>query len=89
MLTHLRLKHGLLWRGKYPPIPWVHLRRLLVVLAALVLASSLDYYIERAQFAERAAGLFEARAQALSNCEKGATGYYYPDGRAYQCGGKL
>lgn len=85
----LRLRHGLNWRSKYPPVPWVQMRRLLLVLGMFALASSLDYYIERAYWAERAADIYAAQARVLHDCERGAIGYHYQDGRTYQCGGKL
>ncbi len=88
-LMHLRLKHGLHWRGKYPPVPWRHVINLTAVIALYALASSLDYYLGAAQAATQAAQVFEAQARVLRDCERGATGYYYPDGRTFQCGAKL
>lgn len=88
-MQKLRLQYGLRWRTSYPPIPWVPLAWLTVLLGLFALASSLDYNIRRAQMAELAAEVYAAKAQVLSDCEHGAIGYHYQDGRAYECGKPL
>ena len=40
---------------------------------------------ERVQIMEQVADIYEAKVSALEACERGAKGYYYPDGRLYEC----
>lgn len=84
-----RLNYGLRWRTARPELPWKHLSAVALLVLLCVLAGSLDYAIARAEHAERAAELYEAKARVLHDCERGATGYYYPDGRTYECSKRL
>ena len=89
MTNHMRLRWGLYWRTKYPPIPLKQIVLLFLLIALMTLASSLDYAIQRAEAAERAADIFGAQAKVLHDCERGASGYYYNDGRAFECSKRL
>lgn len=64
MLAHLRLKHDLRWRGKYPPIARP-LFALFVLGLLLLLTGSLDYYYAKAAELE---ALSETRGLRLSTC---------------------
>lgn len=93
-LNTLRLRHGLRWRGTRPGL--AELRRLahgILAVAILLLmygfTDALAEATDRAIAAEQAADIGLAHAKAMQACEAGASGYYYSDGRAFQCGGKL
>ena len=92
--TRIRLRHGMFWRGRYPG--WAELRRWIgglfaacALIAVLGMVEQIEAATERAIHAEKAAEIYGAKAKVLKDCERGAVGYYYADGRAYQCGGKL
>jgi hypothetical protein len=96
ILNRYRLAAGLHWPAARVPVPWSRIARDLLVVGALVLVYGLVDAIDnlaeraveieqRAAMAERAAEIYGARAAVLRDCEKGATGYYYPaDGRTYE-----
>lgn len=65
------------------------LRNIALVVALVLLygvVGAIDYQIEQRELAERALEFEGARAQVLRDCERGAVGYYYADGRAFECG---
>ena len=85
-----RLKRGLFWRGRIPG--WEEAKRFFsgilagfVVLLVMGLANEIDTMTDRAIAAERAAEIYGAHAKVMRDCESGATGYHYPDGRIFEC----
>lgn len=89
LLTRARLARGLHWKGKYPPIPWRQLALITAILLIYGLVDKIDQLVEENLVLSQALEIEGARAQVLRDCERGAVGYYYPDGRAYECSKKL
>lgn len=89
MIQTVRFKYGLRWRTARPELPWKPLSAVGLLTLLFTLAGSLDYAVQRAEFAERAAEIYEAQARVLHDCERGAIGYHYPDGRTYECSKRL
>lgn len=88
-MTFLRFRYGLRWEKSRPPLLAPHLFAVLLLLLLFVMAGSLDYAIAKAEMLERVANTYEANARVLRDCERGATGYYYPDGRVFECSKRL
>ena len=84
-LSHFRLAHGLFWRGNTPPIPWAFLFKTAAFVAVSVLAVVATELNAKLDVMERVTEIYEAKVTAMTNCEKGAQAYYYPDGRAFEC----
>jgi hypothetical protein len=88
-MYRLRLRYGLRWEKARPSLLNRHVFVALLLILLFAMAGSIDYAVQRAEFAERAAELYASKAKVLDDCERGATGYYYTDGRAYECGKRL
>lgn len=89
-----RLAKGLRWRNTYPSMSDLRgLIHALLAIAFILLAYGITDAIadatDRAVAAEQAADIGMAHIKAMRDCEAGASGYYYEDGRAFQCGGRL
>ena len=50
-----RLNYGLRWRTARPELPWKNISAVALLVLLITLAGSVDYAVQRAEFAERAA----------------------------------
>lgn len=94
MMDKLRIRHGLYWEGPRPG--WNELKRWIAGVIAFALLAMILGMVDRVEAeteariaAEKAADIYASHAQVMRDCENGAAGYYYKDGRAYECGGRL
>lgn len=93
ILNKLRLAYGLRWKSEYPPIHWREIGMVFVLIGIYGLVAHADDLGDRAAeierraaAAERAADIYYGYKVALTNCERGATGYYYPGNtKAFLC----
>jgi hypothetical protein len=82
----LRFSRGLHWQTNTPPLPW----RSIAITVACVLTYGLVAHVDelgnRAALMEQAAEAEGRQAQVLRDCERGASGYYYPtSGKTFEC----
>jgi len=89
--TSFRLRHGLYWQGKYPPIHWRSVAGVLALIALFVIAGHIDEL--RAANASLASEAEQHKpfAKALLDCMSASInglkgGFYFPDtGAAFEC----
>lgn len=86
----MRLKHGLHWQSKYPPLPW---RSILIIIFLVLVYGLADYVTTLGDYAaemEKIAESNKALAQITLDCMNGAVGFGWRDaGLIYECGKKL
>lgn len=80
-----RFSRGLRWQGKYPPPPTRFLFRAAIIAAVAVMAITNQDLKARAEIMEKVVEAYEPAVKVLKDCEAGAVGYYYKDGRAFEC----
>jgi hypothetical protein len=85
----LRLRYGLRWTGKTPDGLYRFLFKTVVACAVIVMVVTHNDLKERAAIMEQVLTVYEPIVTTFHQCETGATGYYYADGRTYECGKKL
>lgn len=83
----IRLRFGLRWKKNHPSLrPIVQTASACaLIFGAYYLAAELEHQTEARLAAEQAAEIYRASQKVLLDCERGAAGYYYPDGRAFEC----
>lgn len=69
-MNSLRLRYGLHWQTKYPPVARP-LFGLFVILLLFTLASSMDYYYAKAAELERVEPIKQSYMNALIDCING------------------
>lgn len=88
MLTKLRLRYGLFWPSRYPDLRR-HLFGLFVILLLVLLASSMDYYMEKAQELERLRPIKQSYMNVVLAAMNGDARFQVGD-ELFECrGGKL
>lgn len=79
----VRLRYGMFWPKKHPPMPW---RFLFMTAAVIAFAYQSLRAIEAEEVAENNAGL----ATVTLACMNGASGFYWKDaGLSFSCGQPL
>lgn len=81
----LRFARGLRWQGKYPPPPTRLLFRAVMIAAIAAMVGTHQDLKERAEIMEQVVEAYEPAVKVLRDCEAGAVGYHYKDGRAFEC----
>ena len=90
MIQRLRLRYGMFWKGKYPPV----LRPLFsvfVLILLLGLAGTVDYYVAKAEEYEKEKPVYESYRQVvLDIASHGDSRFVLANGDIFECkGGSL
>ena len=64
MTNYMRLRYGLFWRGKYPPVARP-LFALFMLVLLMILASSMDYYYAKAQELDRVTPVLQSYSNVV------------------------
>lgn len=89
--TSFRLRHGLFWQGKYPPIKWRNVFGSIALVGLFVIAGHIDELRAANANLAQEAEKHKPFAKALLDCMSAGInglkgGFYFPDtGAAFEC----